>query len=121
MKSDAVFSRIYICLVHECVITNVDAYFQCHYGVQFVLFYHHSHALNISKPDFLLKYYKRDFLMPTTKKQKKARKCRGAEMLSDIANLDFIVGGNHLEREGSEFSDSIRRPDSPNYDRPEKK
>ena len=42
--------------------------------------------------------------MPTTRKQKKARKSRGLEMLSDIQNLDIILGENHIntrEREGS--------------------
>ena len=39
--------------------------------------------------------------MATTRKQKKARKCRGAEMLSDIENLDTMLGANHLEREES--------------------
>ena len=52
--------------------------------------------------------------MPNTRKQKKARKSRGVEMLSDIENLDIMLGGNHLERGESEFSDSIRRPNSPN-------
>ena len=37
-------------------------------------------------------------------------------MLSEIGNLDILSGDNHLERgESDEFSDSIRRPDSPNY------
>ena len=53
--------------------------------------------------------------MPTTRKQKKTRNSRGVEMLSDIKNLDIMLGGNHLERGESEFSDSIRRPDRPNY------
>ena len=42
--------------------------------------------------------------MPTTRKQKKARKSRGLEMLSDIENLDIMLGENHFgtqEREGS--------------------
>ena len=42
--------------------------------------------------------------MPTTRKQKKARKSRGLEMLSDIGNLDIMLGENHFstrEREGS--------------------
>ena len=34
--------------------------------------------------------------MPTTRKQKKARKCRGLEMLSDIENLDIMLGENHF-------------------------
>ena len=37
-------------------------------------------------------------------------------MLSDIEYLEAILlGGNNLERGESKFSDSIRRPDSPNY------
>ena len=36
--------------------------------------------------------------MPTTRKQKKARKSRGIEMLSDIGNLDIMLGENHLDR-----------------------
>ena len=42
--------------------------------------------------------------MPTTRKQKKARKSRGLEMLSDIENIDIMLGENHFnarEREGS--------------------
>ena len=42
--------------------------------------------------------------MPTTRKQKKARKSRGLEMLSAIGNLDIMLGENHFnarEREGS--------------------
>ena len=57
--------------------------------------------------------------MPTTRKQKKAGNSRRVEMLSDIENLDIMLGGNHLEREGSEFGDSIRRPGSPNINAPE--
>ena len=34
--------------------------------------------------------------MPTTRKQKKARKSRGIEMLSDIENIDIMLGENHL-------------------------
>ena len=52
--------------------------------------------------------------MPTTRKQKKARKSRGTDILSDIEKLEIMLGGNHLERdEESEFSISGRRPDSP--------
>ena len=51
--------------------------------------------------------------MPTTRKQKKARKSREAEMLPDIEDLDIMLEGNHLEREESENSNSGRRPDSP--------
>ena len=42
--------------------------------------------------------------MPTTRKQKKARKSRGLEMLSDIENIDIMLGENHFnarEKEGS--------------------
>ena len=50
--------------------------------------------------------------MPTTRKQKKARKSRGLEMLSDIENLDIMLGENHFstsEREGSLNSHLPRR------------
>ena len=50
--------------------------------------------------------------MPTTRKQKKARKSRGLEMLSDIENIDIMLGENHLnarEREGSLDSNLPRR------------
>ena len=36
-------------------------------------------------------------------------------MLSDIENLDIMLGSNHLEREESETSNSVHRPESPNY------
>ena len=86
---------------------------------QFFQLSYHSHALKISKTDFLIKYYNQDFLMPTTRKQKKARKSRGAEMLSDIKSLDNMSGGNHLEREESEYSDPSRRLGSPSDNAPE--
>ena len=50
--------------------------------------------------------------MPTTIKLKKARKSRGLEMLSDIENLDIMLGENHFntrEREGSLNSNLPRR------------
>ena len=50
--------------------------------------------------------------MPTTRKQKKARKSRRIEMLSDIENLDIMLGENHFnarEREGSLNSNLPRR------------
>ena len=53
--------------------------------------------------------------MPTTRKQKKARKSRGIEMLSDIENLDIMLGENHYdrnEREESVISNQARRPRS---------
>ena len=36
-------------------------------------------------------------------------------MLSDIENLDIMLGGNHLEREESEHGGSSRRSNSPNF------
>ena len=55
--------------------------------------------------------------MPTTRKQKNyARRSRKAEMLSDEENMDVMLGSNHYEREGSEFGNSIRRPESPSSD-----
>ena len=54
--------------------------------------------------------------MPTTRKQKsRARKSREADKLSDIENLDIMLGSNHLETEESELSNSVRRPESPSY------
>ena len=51
--------------------------------------------------------------MPTTSKQKsKAIKSREADMLSDIENLHIMLGSNRVEREESEFSYSVRRPES---------
>ena len=53
--------------------------------------------------------------MPTTRKQKKARKSREAEMLSDIENLDIMLGGNHFNRNGrseSVNSNQAGRPES---------
>ena len=53
--------------------------------------------------------------MPTTRKQKKARKSREAEMLSDIENLDIMLGGNHFdrnERNESMYSNQAGRPES---------
>ena len=56
--------------------------------------------------------------MPSTRKQKKARKSRGLEMLSDIENLDIMLGENHFnsrerERDKSLNSNLAMRPDSP--------
>ena len=53
--------------------------------------------------------------MPTTRKQKKTRKSRGLEMLSDIENLDIMLGGNHFnttDREGSLNSNLPRRSEN---------
>ena len=50
--------------------------------------------------------------MPTTRKQKKTRKSRGLEVLSDIENLDIMLGGNPYngtERERSLDNNSIER------------
>ena len=50
--------------------------------------------------------------MPTTRKQKKARKSKGLEMLSDVENIDIMLGENHFnarERESSLNSNLPRR------------
>ena len=55
------------------------------------------------------------FQMPTTRKQKKTRKSRGFEMLSDIENLDIMLGENHFnrnERDESLNNNFARRPKS---------
>ena len=36
-------------------------------------------------------------------------------MLSDIESLDIMLRGNNPERDESEFSNSLRRSESPNY------
>ena len=54
--------------------------------------------------------------MPTTRKQKKASKSREVDMLSDIENLEVMLGGNHLARDESEISNHGSRPESPSYD-----
>ena len=36
--------------------------------------------------------------MPTTRKQKRARKSREQEILSDIENLDIMLGENNFNR-----------------------
>ena len=56
--------------------------------------------------------------MPVTRKQKKARKSR-IEMLSDIENLDIMLGENHYsrnERDESVKSNQARRPRSVSRD-----
>ena len=53
--------------------------------------------------------------MPTTRKQKKARKSRGLEILSDIENLDIMLGENHfndMRRDESLDGTSSRRQES---------
>ena len=53
--------------------------------------------------------------MPTTRKQKKARKSRGLEILSDIENLDIMLGENHFNdtrTDESLYGTSIRRQES---------
>ena len=59
----------------------------------------------------------RVFFIPTTRKQRiNAKKSREADMSSDIENLDIMLRGNRVETEESEFSNSVRRPESPTYD-----
>ena len=53
--------------------------------------------------------------MPTTREQKKARKSREQDMLSDVENLDIMLGGNSLDREESVSGNLGRRPEFPNY------
>ena len=53
--------------------------------------------------------------MPTTRKQKKERKSSGLEILSDIENLDIMLGENHFnetERDESLDGTSVRRHES---------
>ena len=36
-------------------------------------------------------------------------------MLPDIENIDIMLGTNHFERKKNDFSNSVRRPESPSY------
>ena len=54
--------------------------------------------------------------MPITRKQKKAKKSRGLELLSDIEDLDIMLGERHSERNESVNNNSARRPDSATSD-----
>ena len=62
-----------------------------------------------------MKFNNPDVLMLTTRKQKKTRTSRGAEMLFCIANLDIMLRGNHLEREECEHCGSSRKSNNPNF------
>ena len=53
--------------------------------------------------------------MPITRKQKKARKSRGIEMLSDIENLDIMLGENHFSRNERDESISSNRAEMPEH------
>ena len=46
----------------------------------------------------------------------KGRKSRSTDLLSDIENLDIMIGGSNLERDESDSSNFGRRLDSPSYD-----
>ena len=59
---------------------------------------------------------KSGFLMPTTRKQNKARKSKDVDMLSDVGNLYVTLGGNQSKRDESEISNYGRKPESPSYD-----
>ena len=53
--------------------------------------------------------------MPTTREQKKAIKSRGLEILSDIKNLDVMLGTNHssdMEKDENLNSNLDRQPES---------
>ena len=56
----------------------------------------------------------RTFSMPTRRKQKKSRKSRGLERLSDIENLVIMLGERQSEWEESINSNSARKPESVN-------
>ena len=48
------------------------------------------------------------------KNTEKARESTGLEMLSDIENLDIMLGERHSDREENVNSNSVRRPESAN-------
>ena len=41
---------------------------------------------------------------------------RDEKLLSDLENMDMILGSNHYETKDSNFGNSTRRPESPRYD-----
>ena len=43
----------------------------------------------------------------------KARRSREADMISDLENIDVMIGSGHSEKEDSEIGNSVRRPESP--------
>ena len=50
------------------------------------------------------------------KKQKsEIRNSREADVLSDVEDMDIMLDTNLFEREESELSNSVRRPESPTY------
>ena len=53
-----------------------------------------------------------DFLDAYYKKTEKDKKVVRLELLSDIENLDIMLGERHSERDGSANSNSARRPES---------
>ena len=54
--------------------------------------------------------------MPTTRKQKRARKSRGKNLHSGIENLDIMLGERQSERDESANSNSARRLESTTSD-----
>ena len=59
--------------------------------------------------------FQREISIHTTREQKESKKSRGLEMLSDIENLDIMLGENHFnprERYESLNSNLARRPES---------
>ena len=54
-------------------------------------------------------------MLNTRKQKSRPRNSRDADMLSDFEKLHKKLGSNHLERDESELSNSVRRPASPSY------
>ena len=55
--------------------------------------------------------------MPVTRKRKnKTRRSSEADMISDLENMDVMIGSNHYESEDSEIGNSVRRPENPTTD-----
>ena len=55
-------------------------------------------------------------MLVTTKQKSKARSSREADMISDLQNMDVMIGQGHCETEDSESGYSVRRPESLSYD-----
>ena len=76
------------------------------------LFYRSTLFNKTSFPIKIIQTFTIGVSMHSTRKRKKPRKYRGQQMLSDIENLDRMLGANIFDREESEVIILARRPES---------
>ena len=96
------------------LLRGTQSYFACYNSVRKLKQFN----VQIAHPNFPNRNNSTIFTLisskPTTRKQKKARKTRGLELLSDIEDLDIMLGGRHSEIEENVSSNLARRPESTN-------